>query len=51
VPLVEDSVNSQIKLLESKYFEFSKNIDTIKDYQIRLKTMTILDYRKQKNEM
>ena len=50
-PLIEDNITYKLSNLESKYFEFAKIIDSIKEYQRKLQKMSVQDFKIHKKEM
>ncbi len=47
---MEDTVNTQTKILENKYLEFNKKLEELKEYKEALQDMTTKEFMTRRKE-
>ncbi len=50
-PFLENNINMQTNLLENKFLEFNKYVESIKEYQSNLSSMTGDGFKFSRNPM
>jgi hypothetical protein len=50
-PLIEENLNSQLNFLQTKYIEFNKIFEEVKDFNDNVNKMPYTEYIKTKGQM